>query len=50
MMLELIKDRLQMNRVHSTFDQNFDFKIKREHQKKSYERRAYKLVDIRSIF
>ena len=38
------------NRVFSTFDQNFDFKIRREHQKNSYERSAYESVDVRSLF
>ena len=33
-------------RVFSTFDQNFDFKIRRDHQKSSYERRAYESVDV----
>ena len=37
-------------RVHSTFDQNFDFKIRREHQKISFERRAYESVDVGSLF
>ena len=37
-------------RVFSTFDQNFDFKIRREHQKNYNERRAYELVDVRSLF
>ena len=36
--------------MFSTFDQNFDFKIRREHQKNSYERRAYESVDVRSLF
>ena len=36
--------------VFSTFDQNFDFKIRREHKKYSYERRAYESVDVRSLF
>ena len=34
----------------STFDQNFDFKLKRDHQKISYERRAYESVDVRNLF
>ena len=37
-------------RVFSTFDQNFDFKIKRDHKKNSYKRRAYESVDVRSLF
>ena len=37
-------------RVFCTFDQNFDFKIRREHQKISYKRRAYESVDVRSLF
>ena len=32
------------------YDQNFYFKIRREHQKNSYERRAYESVDVRSLF
>ena len=31
------------------FDQNFDFKIRREHGKISYERRVYESVDDRSL-
>ena len=34
----------------NTLDQNFYFKIRKEHQKNSYERRAYESVDIRSLF
>ena len=37
-------------RLYSTFYQNFDFKIRREHQKISYERRVYESVDVRSLF
>ena len=33
----------------SSFDQNFDFKIKRNHQNISYERRAYESVDVTSL-
>ena len=38
------------HRVFSTFDKNFYFKIRRENQKNSYERRAYESVDVRSLF
>ena len=31
------------------FGQNFDVKIRRDHEKNSYERRAYESVDDRSI-
>ena len=34
--------------IHLT--KNFDFRIRREHQKKSYEHRAYESVDVRSLF
>ena len=37
-------------RVFSTFDNSFYFKIRREHQKISYERHAYESVDVRSLF
>ena len=37
--------------VYSTFDQKFDFKIRRDHpKKKSYEGRVYESVDVRSPF
>ena len=36
--------------IFSTFDQNPDFKIRRDHQKISYEHRAYESVDVRSLF
>ena len=32
-----------------TYCQNFDFKIKRDHQNISYERRDYELVDGKSL-
>ena len=32
------------------FDQNFDFKIWKEHQKISYDRHTYESVDVRSLF
>ena len=32
-----------------TYCQNFDFKIRRDHQKKSYERRDYESVDEKSL-
>ena len=31
------------------FDQNFDFKIRRDYEKISYEHRAYESVDDRSL-
>ena len=37
-------------RVFFTFDQNFDFKIRRDHQKNFFEPRAYESVDVRSLF
>ena len=37
-------------RVYSTYDQNFEFKIRRDHQKKSYECHVYEPVDIRSLY
>ena len=37
-------------RIFSTFDQNFYFKIRRDHQNNSYERHAYESVDVRSLF
>ena len=36
-------------RVYSTCDQNFDFKIRREHQKNVLDRRAYESIDGRSL-
>ena len=33
-------------RIFSTFDQNFDFKIRKDHQKISYERHVYESVDV----
>ena len=36
--------------AYYTFDQNVYFKIRRENQKISYERRAYESVDVRSPF
>ena len=36
--------------VFSTFNQNFDFKIRRDHQKIFYDRHAYESVDVRSLF
>ena len=37
-------------RVFSTFDQNFDFKIRREHPKNFLWARTYKSEDVRSLF
>ena len=37
-------------RVFPTFDKNFDFKIRRDHQKNFDERRAYVSVDVGSLF
>ena len=35
---------------YRTFDQNFNFNLRRDHQKKtSYERRAYESVDEKSL-
>ena len=34
---------------YRTFDQNFNFNIRRDHQKNSYERRAYESVDEKSL-
>ena len=41
---------MSQRKVFFTFDQIFDFKIRREHQKTSYECRAYESVDFRSLF
>ena len=35
---------------YSMFEQNFDFKIRNDHQKISYEHRVYESVDVRSLF
>ena len=36
--------------VYSTLDQNFDFRIRSDHQKISYECRAYESVEVMSLF
>ena len=36
--------------AYSTFDNNFDFKIRREYQKVSCERRVCESVDVESLF
>ena len=33
-----------------TFTKNFDFDLRRDHQKISYERRAYESVDDKSLY
>ena len=35
---------------YRTFDQNFNFNLRRDHQKNSYERRAYESVDEKSLY
>ena len=35
--------------IEYTFDQNFNFNLRRDHQKNSYERRAYESVDEKSL-
>ena len=39
-----------LRRVFSTFEKKIDFKIRREHQKISYERRAYESVVVTRLF
>ena len=34
---------------YRTFDQNFIFNLRRDHEKNSYERRAYESVDEKSL-
>ena len=38
-----------LNKMRATFDRNIDFKIRRDDQKKSYERRVYESVDDNSL-